>query len=74
MKENVQEILRCYVVATRYDPAWYKAWHTWALANFAVVSYMENQPVNRFIDVPPAGLASHAVQAIEGLSMKYLPP
>lgn len=53
-------------MATRYDPAWYKAWHEWALANFAVVSYMENQAVNRSMDVPPQGLAAHAVQAIEG--------
>jgi hypothetical protein len=39
------------------------------LANFAVVSYMENQPINRSIDVPPQSLAAHAVQAIEGLGV-----
>ncbi|KAJ7577108.1 phosphatidylinositol 3-kinase [Mycena floridula] len=63
---SVPEILHCYVLATRYDNGWYKAWHTWALANFEVVSYMESQQQKRSFDAPPQTLASHAVQAIEG--------
>lgn len=65
-KPNVQEILRCYVYATRHDAGWYKAWHTWALANLSVVNHMDNHSGNRYGDIPPPGLAAHAVQAVEG--------
>ncbi|TFY65865.1 hypothetical protein EVG20_g5221 [Dentipellis fragilis] len=37
---NVNDILHSYLLATHYDPNWYKAWHTWALANFEVVGYL----------------------------------
>lgn len=53
-------------MATRHDPDWYKAWHTWALANLEVVTFLESNPENRFTDMPPPALALHAVQAIEG--------
>lgn len=62
----MHEILTCYVTATRYDTTWYKAWHTWALANFAVLGHLEPLPENRFADIPPDNLAAHAVQAVEG--------
>ncbi|KAE9399554.1 phosphatidylinositol 3-kinase [Gymnopus androsaceus JB14] len=62
----ISNILNCYVHATRYDPDWYKAWHTWALANVEVVNYFENQRESGHI-VSKTALANHAVQAIEGL-------
>ncbi|KAF5387292.1 hypothetical protein D9757_005800 [Collybiopsis confluens] len=62
----VNSILACYVHATRYDPDWYKAWHTWALANVEVVNYFENQREDGH-HISNTALANHAVQAIEGL-------
>ncbi|KIK61711.1 hypothetical protein GYMLUDRAFT_42743 [Collybiopsis luxurians FD-317 M1] len=62
----VTNILSCYVHATRHDPDWYKAWHTWALANVEVVNYLENQRESGR-NVSNNALANHAVQAIEGL-------
>ena len=29
------------MLATQYDKDWYKAWHSWALANFEVISFYE---------------------------------
>ncbi|KAG0047331.1 phosphatidylinositol kinase- protein kinase tor1 [Gryganskiella cystojenkinii] len=39
--DSVEHILTHYQYATRLDKNWYKAWHTWALANFEVISYYE---------------------------------
>ncbi|KAF8966334.1 atypical/PIKK/FRAP protein kinase [Flammula alnicola] len=63
---NVEAILFAYSTATRYDPGWYKAWHTWALANFDVIAYMENQSDGKTSDVAGERLAMHVVQAVEG--------
>lgn len=62
----MEDILHSYLLATHYDPSWYKAWHTWALANFEVISHMENENENRTVDIPGKGLAAHVVQAVEG--------
>ncbi|KAK0217827.1 phosphatidylinositol 3-kinase [Armillaria fumosa] len=67
ISNNAQDILNGYASATYHDPEWYKAWHTWALANLDVVTYMEGKPEYRFVDQPPPALAVHAVNAIEGL-------
>ncbi|PSR71034.1 hypothetical protein PHLCEN_2v13082 [Hermanssonia centrifuga] len=64
-ERNIKDILHSYYLATHYDPAWYKAWHTWALANFDVVGYMENQIEGR-TDMPGNELAVHIVQAVDG--------
>ncbi|THV05541.1 FAT-domain-containing protein [Dendrothele bispora CBS 962.96] len=63
----VQDILNCYVRATRYDPEWYKAWHTWALANVDYVSLLESQSTDQGTHAPHPIVFNHAVQAIEGL-------
>ncbi|WVQ75374.1 hypothetical protein IAR50_004994 [Cryptococcus sp. DSM 104548] len=34
-------ILQDYSLATELDPEWYQAWHTWALANFQVITQLE---------------------------------
>jgi FKBP12-rapamycin complex-associated protein len=65
-QRNIDDILHCYMLATHFDPTWYKAWHTWALANFNVIAHMENQNDNRVVDIPGKGLAAHTVQAVEG--------
>ncbi|KAJ9098776.1 hypothetical protein QFC19_006252 [Naganishia cerealis] len=38
---NPGEILGNYQFATQLDPDWYKGWHTWALANFEVITHLE---------------------------------
>ncbi|KAG2011794.1 atypical/PIKK/FRAP protein kinase [Coprinopsis cinerea AmutBmut pab1-1] len=63
---NVEDILHSYYYATHYDPGWYKAWHTWALANFEVISHIDTLAENRATDIPGDSLASHVVQAVTG--------
>ncbi|KAF8074724.1 phosphatidylinositol 3-kinase [Lyophyllum atratum] len=63
---NVEDILHSYYLATHFDHTWYKAWHTWALANFEVISYMETQNTTRAVDGPGSGLVAHIVQAVDG--------
>ncbi|KAL9713509.1 phosphatidylinositol kinase- protein kinase tor1 [Leucoagaricus gongylophorus] len=63
---NTEDILHSYFLATHYDSQWYKAWHTWALANFEVISELESQVEGRVNDIPGDGIAAHVVQAIEG--------
>lgn len=65
-QRNIEDILHSYLLATHYDPTWYKAWHTWALSNFEVIGHMENQTDTRIVDIPGLGLAAHVVQAVEG--------
>lgn len=66
ISRSTEEILHSYFLATHYDPQWYKAWHTWALANFDVISELESQVEGRVNDIPGEGIAAHVVQAIEG--------
>lgn len=61
LQRNVEDILHCYFLATHYDQTWYKAWHTWALANFEVIGHLESLP-----SVNKNGLVAHVVQAVEG--------
>ncbi|EKM51709.1 uncharacterized protein PHACADRAFT_262011 [Phanerochaete carnosa HHB-10118-sp] len=61
----IKEVLHSYWLATHYDSKWYKAWHTWALANFEVVGYLESLTEDR-ADIPGDDLAVHIVQAVEG--------
>ncbi|KAG0200191.1 phosphatidylinositol kinase- protein kinase tor1 [Mortierella sp. GBA30] len=39
--DSIEYILTPYHYATHLDKGWYKAWHTWALANFDVISFYE---------------------------------
>jgi serine/threonine-protein kinase mTOR len=64
LQRNVEDILHSYYLATYFDPTWYKAWHTWALANFDVVGYMETQNQKRSAN--ENGIAAHVVQAVDG--------
>ncbi|TDL23875.1 atypical/PIKK/FRAP protein kinase [Rickenella mellea] len=63
---NIKEILQAYYLATHYDSTWYKAWHTWALANFDVVGFLESQSHGQVDELPGQGLATHIVQAVQG--------
>ncbi|KAG0345157.1 phosphatidylinositol kinase- protein kinase tor1 [Podila humilis] len=42
--ESIEDILTPYLYATHLDKDWYKAWHTWALANFEVITFYEKNP------------------------------
>ncbi|KAJ7759255.1 phosphatidylinositol 3-kinase [Mycena metata] len=62
-QHHYAELLHSYLLATHYDGEWYKAWHTWALANFKVINVLKSQ--DQTMD-PNNQLAAHAVQAITG--------
>ncbi|KAF8309257.1 phosphatidylinositol 3-kinase [Clavulina sp. PMI_390] len=62
--DSVHDILGCYQMSTQLDPAWYKAWHTWALANFEVVSALETPTGPE--DAHPELLVAHVKDAIGG--------
>jgi FKBP12-rapamycin complex-associated protein len=38
IEKDASSILGSFLLATHFDPKWYKAWHNWALANFEVIS------------------------------------
>lgn len=59
-------MLNAFELATRYDPTWYKAWHTWALANVEVISHIAGYETRLEENVPEA-VATRAVAAVEGL-------
>lgn len=40
---NPDAILGSYLLATHFDKNWYKAWHNWALANFEVISMVQEE-------------------------------
>ncbi|OJT05171.1 Phosphatidylinositol 3-kinase tor1 [Trametes pubescens] len=65
-QRNIKDILQSYSLATHYDPGWYKAWHTWAMANYDVVGFLENQQYSRARDVPAEDLTVHIVSAVDG--------
>jgi FKBP12-rapamycin complex-associated protein len=51
-----------YQYATRLDKSWYKAWHTWALANFEVISFYEKNAASGTTDQ----VLRHVFPSIEG--------
>ncbi|KAI0316749.1 atypical/PIKK/FRAP protein kinase [Amylostereum chailletii] len=63
---NLKDILHSYGLATHYDPNWYKAWHTWALANFDVLSWMDSQSELKKADISGDALLHHIVPAVQG--------
>ncbi|KAF9295116.1 phosphatidylinositol kinase- protein kinase tor1, partial [Mortierella antarctica] len=42
--DSLEHILVLYQYAAHLGQDWYKAWHTWALANFDVISHFEMNP------------------------------
>ncbi|KAF9993671.1 phosphatidylinositol kinase- protein kinase tor1 [Entomortierella chlamydospora] len=42
--DSIEDILTPYLYATHLDKDWYKGWHTWALANFEVITFYEKNP------------------------------
>jgi FKBP12-rapamycin complex-associated protein len=64
IQDNIREILHAYNMSTQLDPTWYKAWHTWALANFEVVNHLEAGI--RAEELLPETLVTHVIAAIRG--------
>ncbi|KAF2178863.1 hypothetical protein K469DRAFT_731449 [Zopfia rhizophila CBS 207.26] len=64
--DQVHEILSAYAAATRYNQNWYKAWHSWALANFEVVNSITSQADRETTEIPSNVVHDHVVPAIQG--------
>ena len=55
-------ILQNYFEATKHDKNWYKAWHSWALANFEVISLFEKSADSQ---LPHSKILQYAVPAVK---------
>ena len=64
--DHVQDVLQSYFAATRYNENWYKAWHSWALANFEVVTALTANGDRELANLPPFTISEHVVPAIKG--------
>ncbi|GAB7363647.1 hypothetical protein MBLNU230_g4217t1 [Neophaeotheca triangularis] len=64
--EHVQDVLQSYHAATRYNQDWYKAWHSWALANFEVVNALVAGRDREASEIPQYAVSEHVVPAIKG--------
>ncbi|KAL4860725.1 hypothetical protein BDV12DRAFT_90500 [Aspergillus spectabilis] len=66
--EYVREVLSAYSAATQYNRDSYKAWHSWALANFEVVTTFSNQASrdSKPVSVPAHIVTEHVIPAIRG--------
>ncbi|KAG0181763.1 phosphatidylinositol kinase- protein kinase tor1 [Apophysomyces sp. BC1034] len=62
-EETIPDILRAFLLATRFDQNWYKAWHAWALANFDIIDYHERIHPDQ---LPPDMFGHHIVPAVQG--------
>jgi hypothetical protein len=58
-------VLADYSVATELDPGWYQAWHTWALANFEVITQLEVSQQG----LSSAHFTTYIIPAVEGQSI-----
>ena len=63
---RVREIIDAYSHATSYNKNWYKAWHSWALANFEVVTALTAQAKRAGSVLPQSVISGHVVPAIVG--------
>ena len=63
---HIQEVIDAYESATVYHGEWYKAWHSWALANFEVVTAMTAKAKRQNTTLPPSLIADRVVPAIQG--------
>lgn len=69
--QSITGILGCYEKATKHDPNWYKAWHSWAYMNFKVVQAQKQpQENNGQVDAVRRSeksiITQYAVPAVEG--------
>lgn len=66
--DYVREVLNAYSAATQYNRDSYKAWHSWALANFEVVTTIASQASRdgKPAPVPAHIVTEHVIPAIRG--------
>lgn len=64
--EQVHDIIDAYAHATTHNNTWYKAWHSWALANFQVVTAADTDANDKKHMMPMATVINHVVPAIRG--------
>jgi FKBP12-rapamycin complex-associated protein len=58
---SISAILKSYSAATEFDPAWGKAWHSWALMNYDVIQWLLDNH-----ERPESSVIKHAIPAIKG--------
>ena len=63
---HVREIIDAYESATSYQSDWYKAWHSWALANFEVVTALTTKSQRQNTILPHSIVGDHVVPAVQG--------
>ncbi|KAF7543089.1 hypothetical protein G7Z17_g11028 [Cylindrodendrum hubeiense] len=63
---QVQDILTAYSQATKYNPRWYKAWHSWALANFEIVQALAARNEGHLTRADQSMIIDHVVPAVKG--------
>jgi len=56
---TIPHILGSFKAAIEFDDNWYKAWHSWALSNFAVISHYQRLGI-------PERITPHLVPAVSG--------
>ena len=64
--DHVHSIIGAYHEATLHNKDWYKAWHSWALANFEVVSATTATAKAENTTIPHRAVVDHVVPAIQG--------
>lgn len=72
----IPEIMKSLKIAIDLDPNWYKAWHSWSMVNYEVVSYYEKLLQNSITQATSttkdqskdfySQLQSHLIPAIKG--------
>ncbi|KAG8859069.1 phosphatidylinositol kinase- protein kinase tor1 [Tulasnella sp. 330] len=60
----LHSILTTYALATELDPSRYKAWNTWALANYQVITILERE--SGMEDVAAVSCVGYVASAIRG--------
>ena len=63
---HVREIIDAYGNATAHYTEWYKAWHSWALANFEVVTAVTAKAKRQNTNLPSSLVSDHVVPAVRG--------
>lgn len=79
IEQESSSILGSFLLATHFDPKWYKAWHNWALANFEVISPQSKHRQNFIINenngagnVPKIDIANKKINM--NMILRYVVP
>ncbi|KAI8062483.1 armadillo-type protein [Gongronella butleri] len=63
-EDTIPDILRSFLLATRFDQRWHKAWHAWGLINFDIIDYHEK--LHQDQPLPQHVFTHHVVPAVQG--------